>query len=63
MRISELENKLRKHAETTKSVMQAPFDLNEEIKNRKFIYDVTHDISVRWSKRVHNTCKHSFLIT
>ena len=33
MRISELENKLRKHAETTKSVMQAPFDLNEEIKN------------------------------
>ena len=33
MRISELENRLRKHAETTKSVMQAPFDLNEEIKN------------------------------
>jgi len=33
MRISELENKLRKHAETTKSVMQAPSDLNEEIKN------------------------------
>ena len=33
MRISELEHKLRKHAETTKSVMQAPFDLNEEIKN------------------------------
>lgn len=33
MRISELENKLRKHAETTKSVMQAPFALNEEIKN------------------------------
>ena len=33
MKISELENKLRKHAETTKSVMQAPFDLNEEIKN------------------------------
>ena len=33
MRISELENKLRKHAETTKSVVQAPFDLNEEIKN------------------------------
>ena len=33
MRTSELENKLRKHAETTKSVMQAPFDLNEEIKN------------------------------
>ncbi len=33
MRISELENKLRKHAQITKSVMQAPFDLNEEIKN------------------------------
>ena len=33
MRISELENKLRKHAKTTKSVMQPPFDLNEEIKN------------------------------
>ena len=33
MRISELENKLRRHAETTKSVMQPPFDLNEEIKN------------------------------
>jgi len=33
MRISELENKLRKHAETTKNVMQPPFDLNEEIKN------------------------------
>ena len=33
MRISELENKLRKHAETTKSVMQTPFDLKEEIKN------------------------------
>ncbi|MDO5479606.1 MAG: hypothetical protein Q4G23_10640 [Clostridia bacterium] len=33
MKISELENKLRKHAETTKSVMQPPFDLNEEIKN------------------------------
>ncbi len=32
MRISELENKLRKHAETTKSVMQPPFDLDEEIK-------------------------------
>ena len=32
-------------------------------RHRKFIYDVTHDISVRWSKRVHNTCKHSFLIT
>ena len=33
MRISELENKLRKHAETTKSVMATPFDMNEEIKN------------------------------
>ena len=33
MRISQLENKLRKHAETTKSVMQASFDLNEAIKN------------------------------
>ncbi len=33
MRISELENKLRRHAVITKSVMQAPFDLNEEIKN------------------------------
>ena len=33
MRISELENKLRKHAETTKNVMQTPFDLKEEIKN------------------------------
>ena len=33
MRISELEHKLRKHAETTKSVLRAPFDLNEEIKN------------------------------
>ena len=33
MRISELENKLRHHAETAKSVMQAPFDLHEEIKN------------------------------
>ncbi len=32
MRIAELENKLRGHAETTKRVMQAPFDLKEEIK-------------------------------
>ena len=40
MRISELENKLRKHAETTKSVMQAPFDLNEEIKNMEVLLDV-----------------------
>ncbi len=35
MRIFELENKLRKHAGITKSVMQAPFDLNEAIKNRE----------------------------
>ncbi len=34
MRISELENTLRKHAETTKRVMQAPFDLKES-KNRE----------------------------
>ncbi len=33
MRISELENRLRKHAEITKSVMATPFDLQEEIKN------------------------------
>ena len=33
MRISELENKLRKHAETTKNIMQPPFDLKDEIKN------------------------------
>jgi len=33
MRISELEIKLRKHAETTKRVMQAPFDLKKENKN------------------------------
>ena len=33
MRISELEKKLRKHAETTKSVMQTPFNLKAEIKN------------------------------
>ena len=33
MRISELENKLRKHAQITKSVMRPPFYLNEEIKN------------------------------
>ncbi len=33
MKISELENKLRRHAETTKSVLQPPFDLKEEIKN------------------------------
>ncbi|MBE7041441.1 MAG: DUF4179 domain-containing protein [Ruminococcaceae bacterium] len=33
MRISELENKLRKHAQITKSVVQPPFNLNEEIKN------------------------------
>ena len=33
MRMSELENRLRKHANTTKKTMQPPFDLNEEIKN------------------------------
>ncbi len=33
MKLSELEIKLRKHASTTKSVMQPPFDLEEEIKN------------------------------
>lgn len=33
MRISELENRLRKHAEITKSVMHTPFNLKEEIKN------------------------------
>lgn len=33
MKIFELENKLRKHAEITKSIMQPPFDLNEEIKD------------------------------
>lgn len=33
MRISELENRLRKHAETTKSVLHTPFELSEEIKN------------------------------
>lgn len=33
MKIFELENKLRKHAQITKSVMQAPFNLNEETKN------------------------------
>ncbi len=31
MKLYELENKLRKHAETTKNVMQAPFELKEEI--------------------------------
>ena len=31
--MSELENRLRKHANTTKKTMQPPFDLNEEIKN------------------------------
>ena len=30
MRISELESKLRKHAETTKSAMQSPFDLKNK---------------------------------
>lgn len=33
VRISEFENKLRKHAEITKSVMDNPLDLKEEIKN------------------------------
>lgn len=33
MRIHDLENKLRNHAKKAKSVMQAPFDLKEEIKN------------------------------
>jgi len=33
MRISELENKLRKHAQIAKNVISAPFDFNEEIKN------------------------------
>lgn len=33
MRISELENKLRKHAETTKNTIATPFDLKEEIKD------------------------------
>ncbi len=33
MKISELENKLRKHAQATKSVMHPPFDLKEEINN------------------------------
>ena len=31
--MSELENRLRKHSKTTKNTMQAPFNLNEEIKN------------------------------
>ena len=31
MRISELENILRKHAETTKTLMQTPLELNKEI--------------------------------
>ncbi len=35
MRISELENKLRRHAVITKSVMQAPFDLKKESKNKE----------------------------
>ena len=31
--MSELENRLKEHASTTKNIMQAPFDLKEEIKN------------------------------
>ena len=33
MKMSEFENRLRNHANTTKKIMQAPFDLKEEIKN------------------------------
>ncbi len=33
MRISELENKLKKHSEVVKSVIATPFELKEEIKN------------------------------
>ncbi len=33
MRISELENRLRKHSETVKNVIHSPFDPNKEIKN------------------------------
>ena len=33
MKISELESRLREHSNITKNTMQAPFDLNEEIKN------------------------------
>ncbi len=33
MKMSELENRLRKHSNTTKNTMQTPFDLKEEIKN------------------------------
>ena len=32
MKMSELENRLREHAYTTKNTMQTPFDLKEEIK-------------------------------
>ncbi len=33
MKMSELENRLKNHANTTKNIMQAPFDLKEQIKN------------------------------
>jgi len=33
MKMSELESRLREHSNITKNTMQAPFDLNEEIKN------------------------------
>ena len=33
MKMPELENRLREHANTTKNIMQTPFDLKEEIKN------------------------------
>ncbi len=33
MKMSEFENRLREHANTTKNTMQTPFDLKEEIKN------------------------------
>ncbi len=33
MKMSELENRLRKHANTTKNTMPTPFDLKEEIKH------------------------------
>lgn len=33
MKMSELENRLREHSNTTKNTMQTPFDLKEEIKN------------------------------
>lgn len=33
MKMSEFENRLRNHANTTKNIMQTPFDLKDEIKN------------------------------